>query len=140
MSTANVNPLEYGGLGEINPRLLGSEMKLLRASARWGMSPEMRQKCIRRLSEALDMADSARDIAAVVKTAAVIEGQDQKDEHAAAGLLGHNQTNVVNVIGESPAADLRRRVDRLIAESQAGGAVSGGQVEERGTSQPDASK
>lgn len=56
---------------------------------RWrGMTPEFKDKCIQQLSEALAEVDLIEDVdkrvmarTSIVKTAAVIEGQNQKDEH-----------------------------------------------------------
>lgn len=60
----------------------GRDRAVLRGAAkRWGISPELKEKCISKLQAALDIAETARDINGIVKTMATIEGQNQADEH-----------------------------------------------------------
>lgn len=71
---------------DLEPKNLGSQTAAIRQVARWGMTLEMRNECIEKLMKALKGATNTRDIANCVKTAAMLEAQNQTDEHAAKGL------------------------------------------------------
>jgi len=69
---------------------------LNKAARRWKLTPRFMQRVPAALEAALDMAEAEGDyksIAVIASTAATLEGQNQKDEHAAKGLSPSGNVN-----------------------------------------------
>jgi uncharacterized protein with PhoU and TrkA domain len=72
-----------GGQGEdaLDMTKRGDRVMLRSAIRRWPLDDARKARYLARLDEALEIADSARDIASVVRTAVAMEACNQADEH-----------------------------------------------------------
>ena len=122
-------PMHSGGgdsaLDLTNERDRGLVRKATRQwPKRWaGLDPEFKSRCKKQLEIAIDEADSvamsgtegavaeaAKIRLSVVKTAVMMEGQNQKDDHAEAGVASTTTNVTVNTIIAIPPPS-RARID-----------------------------